>query len=76
MNKSEWDDWWATPAAEYLKKYLLDSAKEQSSLLVNLIVGGTVIDEKEQIQTAITCATLISIADIEFREIDGYYEEE
>ena len=75
MLKEEFQEWLESPVADYFFKYLTDSAKEESDLLSGIIIGGGIVGEMEQKRIATTCATLISIADIEFEEIEDFYNE-
>jgi len=72
MNQEAWNEWLESPVTEYFLKYLRDSAKEESELLAEMIIQGGIIGEMEQKRISATCATLISIADIELEEIDDF----
>lgn len=75
MNKELFKEGLESPAVEYLFKYLKDSAIEESEILSETIINGGYIPKEEQIQKSTICATLNSIADIEFEEIESFYKE-
>jgi len=62
-----------SPVTEYFFKYLTDSAKEESELLAETILSGGIVGEMEQKRISTTCATLISISEIDLQEVDDFY---
>jgi len=73
VNPEAWAEWVESPVTEYFFKYLADSAKEESELLAEMILSGGIVGDIEQKRISTTCATLISISEIELQEIDDFY---
>ena len=76
MEKEAFQEWLDNPVTEYVFKYLKDSVKEEVELIAESIASGGIISENEQISKSAICATLIRIAEIDYEEIDGFYEKE
>jgi len=76
MNEERYQEWLENPVTEYFLKYLTDSSKEESELLADMIISGGIVGELEQKRISTTCATLISISEIDFEEIDEFYKRE
>jgi len=64
------------PATEMLIKYLNDSAKEESQLLSDAILNGSIISDLEQCRVSTICLTLRRIAEVDLEEIEDFYKEE
>jgi len=64
------------PATEMLIKYLNDSSKEESQLLSDSILNGSIISDLEQCRVSTVCITLQRIAQIDLEEIEDFYKEE
>jgi len=71
-----WEEWMEHPATEMLLKYLLDSAKEESDLVAESILNGSIISELDQCRVSTTCVTLQRIAEIDLAEIEDFYKED
>lgn len=75
MNKELFNEWLENPVTEYVFKYFIDSVKEDTINLAEIITSGGVIDEKEQIQIAARCAKILEFTQIEYDEIIDFYTE-
>ena len=75
MDKEMYQEWLENPATEYFFKYLKDSAKEESEMVADVILEGGYLEKEEQIRISSICATLIRISDIEYDEIESFYNE-
>ena len=75
IEKEDFEDWLENPVTQYLKKYLLDSAKEEEKLASASIVMGAILSEREQVRISTTYSVLESIGEITLEEIEDYYEE-
>lgn len=76
MNEEQMREWREQEASEYFFKYLEDQAKETATFLAQRIVDGGIVPEDEQLRIATECATLTSITEIDFEEIETFYKEE
>ncbi len=74
MLKAEFDEWLEDPTTKYFIKYLKDSAKEESKIVADMILGGDVVPIDDQLRISTLAMTLIQIAEVSFEEIDGFYE--
>lgn len=75
VKKDDFDDWLENPVTEYFMQYLKDSAKEEVDIITDAIFNGAIIPENEQISKSSICATLSTIADIRFEDIESFYQE-
>ena len=75
MNQETYQDWLENPATEYFFKYLKDESKEEARLLAEIIMGGNILSDEEQIRVAAECATLIRISELEYTDIEIFYQE-
>ncbi len=74
MLKAEFDEWLEDPTTKYFIKYLKDSAKEESKIVADMILGGDIVPIDDQLRISTLAMTLIQIAEVSFEEIDGFYE--
>lgn len=74
MLKAEFDEWLEDSTTKYFIKYLKDSAKEESKIVADMIMGGDIVPLDDQLRISTLAITLIQIADVSFDEIDGFYE--
>jgi len=74
MIKAEFNEWLEDPATKYVFRYLRDSAKEESTIVADMILGGDVVPFDDQLRISTLARTLIQIAEVSFEEIDGFYE--
>ncbi len=74
MLKAEFDEWLEDPTTKYFIKYLKDSAKEESKIVADMILGGDIVPIDDQLRISTLAITLIQIAEVSFEEIDGFYE--
>ena len=74
MHKAEFDEWLEDPTTKYFIKYLKDSAKEESKIVADMIMGGDIVPLDDQLRISTLAITLIQIADVSFEEINGFYE--
>jgi len=75
MKEEDFTEWLDNPVTEGFFKYLEDLVKQESTLVGSIIAGGGVIEHDEQVRISESCATLTSIRDIEYTEIESFYEE-
>lgn len=75
-SEEDFNEWYNAAPAEYFKKYLKDSAREMVDITANTIAGGGILNESEQVQVAVECATLTRIREIEYAEIVEFYRED
>lgn len=75
MNEEAFAEWSENPVTEYFLKYLDDSIKYEAELLTDLIKGGGIVERDEQVRISTICATLTDIRDIEYAEIETFYDE-
>ena len=75
QEKEMFKEWLDNPISELFFKYLKDSAKDDARLVGETIYSGGMIEKEEQIRISTTCATLIRISDIDYDEIESFYEE-
>jgi hypothetical protein len=76
MDEEMFKEWLDNPVTEVFFKYLGDLVKQESALAGSIIAGGGVIERDEQVRISESCATLTSIRDIEYSEIESFYSEE
>lgn len=76
MTEDQLREWREQEASEYFFKYLTDQAKSTATLLAERIMDGGIVPEEEQIRIATECSTLVSVTEIEFEEIETFYQEE
>ncbi len=74
MLKAEFDEWLEDPTTKYFIKYLKDSAKEESKIVADMIMGGDIVPIEDQLRISTLAMTLIQIAEVSFEEIDGFYK--
>ncbi len=74
--KELWEEWKESPMTEMFLKYLIDSAKEESDLLADSILNGSIISDVEQTRVSTVCVTLQRIAEIDIDEIEDFYKED
>lgn len=74
MHKAEFDEWLEDPATKYFLRYLKDSAKEESNILADMILGGNIVPLDDQIRISTLAVTLTQISDVSFDEVDGFYQ--
>jgi len=75
ISQNQFDEWLESPVTEIFRKYLKDSAKEEVDLVTNLIMGGGVVSDHEQIRVSTTSLILNQISEIDIEEINEFYEE-
>lgn len=75
MNEDEWKEWRENPITNYFFKYLKNESRAEAVMLADIIQNGNILSESEQIQISTECATLIRIADIEYDDIESFYNE-
>ena len=73
--KEAFKEWSESPVTEMFLKYLVDSAKEESQIIADSILSGSVVSESEQIRVASECITLMRISEITLEEIEDFYKE-
>jgi len=74
MLKAEFDEWLEDPTTKYVFKYLNDSAKEESKIVADMILGGDIVPLDDQLRISTLAMTLTQIAQVSFEEVDGFYE--
>jgi len=74
MDKDDFKEWLEHPITEKFKKYLKDSAKEESSIVADAILNGDVIPQEDQIRISTLAMTLVQISEIGLDEIEGFYK--
>lgn len=74
MTKDEFEDWVHDPVTIEFRKYLKDSADEEAEILKETIMSGNVIPEADQYQVVIMNNLFRRIIEIDYEEIDGFYE--
>lgn len=75
MNKETFQEWMENEVTQWVMHYLTDSAKEEREIISEAIFNGAIIPENEQISKSAICATLIRISELEFEEIEEFYNE-
>jgi len=73
--KELFEEWLENPATEVFMKYLIDCATEESELLADSILNGSIISELEQVRVSTICVTLQRIAEIDYNEIEELYSD-
>lgn len=76
ITQEQFEEWLESPITEQFRKYLLDSAKEEEGLVVEAITTGAILDEKEQSRISTMIYTLTRIAELDFEEIEEFYDKE
>lgn len=74
MDKADFDEWLESPATEHFRKYLIDSGKEESKMVADAILNGEVIPLDDQIRISTMSMMFTRIAEIDFDEIESFYE--
>ena len=74
--KELFEEWLDNPATEVFMKYLIDCANEESELLAESILNGSIISDLEQVRVSTICVTLQRIADIDYNEIEELYSDD
>ena len=74
MDKDSFKQWSEDPVTRYFIKYLKDSARYESTFVAESILGGEVIPLDDQIRISTLSQTLQQISEIEFNEIERFYE--
>lgn len=74
MDKADFEEWLESPATEYFRKYLIDSGKEESKMVADAILNGEVIPLDDQIRISTMSMMFTRIAEIDFDEIESFYE--
>jgi len=74
MLKAEFDEWLEDPTTKYFIRYLKDSAKEESKIVADMILGGDIVPLDDQLRISTLAITLIQIAEVSFEEIEGFYQ--
>jgi len=73
MDKASFDDWLENPVTEYFRKYLIDSAKEESKMVADAILSGEIIPLDDQIRVSTMSMMFTRIAEIDLEEIESFY---
>ena len=73
--KELFEEWLDNPATEVFMKYLIDCAKEESEILADSILNGSIINDLEQVRVATICLTLQEIEDINYNDIEEFYHD-
>jgi hypothetical protein len=74
MERIDFKDWLDDPVTQYFIKYLKDSAKFESTILADMIVGGDIVPLDDQLRISTLAITLNQISEITFEEIDSFYQ--
>lgn len=75
MEKKDLQEWLENPVTKYFLEYLKDSAEDEAKPIVNDILSGIIVEPMEQMRAATTCAILIRMSEIDYEEIEGFYED-
>lgn len=76
MKQEDFEEWMENPVTGEFLKYLEDKISLESKLVAEIITSGGVLEHDEQVRIAESCATLTSIREIEYSEIQEFYLEE
>lgn len=74
MEQIDFKDWLDDPVTHEFIKYLKDSAKFESTILAEMIVGGDIVPLDDQLRISTLAITLNQISEITFEEIDSFYQ--
>ena len=74
MEQIDFKDWLDDPVTQEFIKYLKDSAKFESTILAEMIVGGDIVPLDDQLRISTLAITLNQISEITFEEIDSFYQ--
>jgi len=74
VEQIDFKDWLDDPVTQEFIKYLKDSAKFESTILAEMIVGGDIVPLDDQLRISTLAITLNQISEITFEEIDSFYQ--
>jgi len=75
MLKAEFDEWLDDSVTKCFLQYLRDSAKEESKIVADMIMGGDIVPLDDQLRISTLAITLIQTAEVSFDEIEGFYQQ-
>lgn len=75
MDKEKFETWKDSETTREFREYLKDSAIQEVEILSDAIASGAIISETEQTRTSAIIMTLRRILDIDFEEIEDFYNE-